>query len=320
MEPSHRKQIIACGVFVAVLVVIIAFVIVAGQPPRDFPSGTVIVIAPGSSVRQVGELLEQNHIVRSGRYFDLLVKLSGGRSIVAGQFGFTHPESVYKIENAVTRGVFGSAQARITIPEGSSVADIADIVQKQIPTFDTATFIKDAKSSEGSLFPETYFVFKTITPDDLITRLQNEFQSKLAPLQDQIKSTGRSQTQIIIMASLLEKEAKNANDAAIISGILWKRMKAGIALDVDAPFYYALNLSPDSMITAKELATDGPYNTYTRKGLPAGAIGNPGLVMINAAIHPINSQYWYYLYDKNGTVHYAVTYAEHQANIKKYLR
>lgn len=320
MRPSHRKRIIAAGILVVAVIILILLAIFAGRSPRNFAAGTVVTIPDGSSIRQVGLILQQNHIIRSARYFDLVVRMSGNHAIVAGQFGFPYPESVYRVAHTITRGVFGSAQVRVTIPEGSSVVDIAAIVQKQIPSFDTVSFIKAAKPDEGFLFPETYFIFKTITSDDLMARLQSEYQSKITPIEPEIAASGKTELQVITMASILEKEAKNASDAAVISGILWKRIKANLALQVDAPFYYALGLSSSASITAKQLATDGPYNTYTRKGLPFGPIGNPGIAMIEASIHPASSPYWYYLYDKNGQVHYAVTYAQHLQNIKTYLR
>jgi UPF0755 protein len=120
------------------------------------------------------------------------------------------------------------------------------------------------------------------------------------------------------MASLLEKEARNATEAKTVAGILWKRISLGKPLQVDAPFLYVLGKT-SAQLTTRDLTKDGPYNTYTRKGLPVGPIGNPGIAMIQAALNPIASQYLYYLHDRNGVIHYAKTYEGHLQNKKKYL-
>ena len=117
---------------------------------------------------------------------------------------------------------------------------------------------------------------------------------------------------------IIEKEAAGDNDRGIVSGILWNRIDAGIPLQVDAPFLYLLGKESKDL-TRKDLATSSPYNTYIHKGLPPAPINNPGLAAITAAIHPESSDYFYYLHDKNGMIHFAKTYAEHKKNIQKYL-
>jgi UPF0755 protein len=105
----------------------------------------------------------------------------------------------------------------------------------------------------------------------------------------------------------------------MISGILWKRIKEGQALQVDAPFMYILKKT-SAELTRTDLMKDGPYNTYTRKGLPVGPIGNPGIDMIEAALRPKSSSYWYYLHGDDGVIHYARTYKEHLANKDTYIK
>lgn len=126
-------------------------------------------------------------------------------------------------------------------------------------------------------------------------------------------------TYIFVMASILEREAKNSDEAGIISGILWKRLEKGMPLQVDATFLYTIGKGSDQLTTA-DLAHNEPYNTYVNKGLPPGPIGNPGVSMVLAALHPVDSSYYYYLHDPNGHVHFAKTYSEHLANKKKYLK
>jgi UPF0755 protein len=149
---------------------------------------------------------------------------------------------------------------------------------------------------QGYLFPDTYKFFPTPLPTDVITALKNNYAEKVGPLEAAIVASGHSEHDIIVMASLIEKEAKGSTDSPVIAGILWKRIANGMDLQVDAD----------------------PW-TYSNKGLPVAPVDNPGLVAINAAIHPTASPYLYYLHDASGNVHYASTFAQHQANIKKYL-
>jgi UPF0755 protein len=129
----------------------------------------------------------------------------------------------------------------------------------------------------------------------------------------------RTLKDIITMASILEREANGKDEARVISGILWKRIQKNMPMQVDATFLYSIQKG-SSALTQTDLKTDGPYNTYTRTGLPVGPIGNPGTVMIDAALHPTDSPYWYYLHDDKGGIHYAKTYQEHLKNKKLYIR
>lgn len=309
------------------LFAVIAVVVIAGfaafflsvRSPSGFVPGTVVTIPAHASTREAGVILERARVVRSGNVFQFIVKIVlSGRPVIAGDFQFDRPHSAVGIARLVTGGGFGGTQAKITIPEGTSAAEIARIVGRSLPSWDADAFVAEARPLEGSLFPETYIVFKSITPDELVSRLRREYELKVAPLRPDIGASGRSESDVIIMASLLEKEAKNADEAKVISGILWKRISRGIPLQVDAPFLYTLGKT-SSELTASDLRKDGPYNTYTRKGLPAGPIGNSGIAMIRAAIAPDDTPYLYYLHDASGTVHYAKTYAEHLANVRKYL-
>lgn len=320
MEPKPTRLI---GLFViigVILIAVVAYFFIAGRAPADFTPGTVVVIPDHSSVKEVGALLENDHIVRSAVMFDFTVKvLLGNRTLVAGEFEFDNPKNVFRVAEIITGGIFGKAQVRVTIPEGSSSMEIGTIIAKQIPGWDIADFDAKAKPFEGYLFPDTYFVFKSITSDDMIAKLKDEYQKKITPIQPEIQASGKSESDIIIMASILEKEAKNVADAKVIAGILWKRLAIHTSLQVDAPLVYALG-KPESQLTIKDLKTDGPYNTFTRKGLPVGPISNPGIAMIEAAIHSVSSNDWYYLYGSDGQIHYATTYAQHMANRRMYLK
>lgn len=307
------------------LILVIALIVVGSlfaisHAPSDFTPGTVVRIREGTSLKDAGDLLYEKNVIRSSSLFQFIVKMAmPNRQIIAGDFAFQTSPNVLEVARMTTGGNFGGTQTRITIPEGSSVSEIATIVAKAIPGWNTDEFVAKAKKDEGYLFPDTYLVFKSITPSELIARLKKEYTQKITPYQDAIQKSGKSESAIITMASLLEKEAKNKEEAEIISGILWKRIANNRALQVDAPFLYTLGKG-SAQLTRADLAKDGPYNTYTRKGLPVGPIGNPGVVMIEAAIYPKSSPYWYYLHGDDGKIRYATTYEEHLANKRKYIK
>lgn len=316
-KQSPKRLFLVVGVIIAIIVLGIGFSVTA---PKLFINDTLVTIPEKVTTRQAGMILAENNIIRSKSLFELLVKMNPeNKSVIAGEFVFDKKMNLLQVVQKITNGVFGKAQVKITIPEGSTNQEIARIIQKAIPEFNSDEFIAKTKLKEGYLFPETYFVFRTITPDSIITRLEKEYQERKSEFQPVLDSQSRNESQIITMASLLEKEAFTADEAKIISGILWKRFDQGMPLQVDAPFLYILGKT-SSQLTKTDLQKDGPYNTYTRKGLPVGPIGNPGIDMIFAALKPQKTDFWYYLHDTHGKVYFAKTYQEHLQNKQKYLK
>ena len=192
------------------------------------------------------------------------------------------------------------------------------------------SFLQDrppAADLEGYLFPDTYRIYASSSVDEIITRMLSNFDEKLTPqMRADIKSQDQTIYNIITMASIVEKEApidyrrQDNQDAKIIAGIFWNRLKNGQALESDATLSYILN-DNESQHSGESLTVDSPYNTYKYRGLPPGPISNPGLLAIAAAIYPTASPYNYFLTTpgKNQVI-YARTYAEHLQNKAKYLR
>ncbi len=184
----------------------------------------------------------------------------------------------------------------------------------------------DCASLEGYLFPDTYRLYASSTVEEAVSRMLDNFDKKLDDsLRKEIKLQGKTINDVIIMASLIEKEApisysdKENLAARMISGIFWRRLKNGQRLESDATLSYILEDKKDQH-SGEELDNSSPYNTYRKAGLPPGPICNPGLVAIEAAIYPIRSDYNFFLTDQNGNVYYARTYEEHLRNKYKYLR
>lgn len=290
------------------------------MPPANFPDHKIITIKSGDSLRAVSDTLHKENIIRSRYYFEVCSKIVGGkRPVMAGEYLFEKPISACRIAIRIARGFSGIPEAKVTFPEGVTNKQITEIIKKDFPDFDTASFLRIAKLDEGFLFPDTYLFRENVTPERVVSVMKENFKKRIGPLGDEIKSTGHSTQEIIIMASILEKEATSDEDKALVSGILWKRISIGMPLQVDASFLYLLG-KKSSEVTVEDLQIKSTYNTYANKGLPSGPIGNPGINAIKAAIYPVSSEYLYYLSDNSGTMHYAKTFEGHKANKVKYLK
>ena len=149
--------------------------------------------------------------------------------------------------------------------------------------------------------------------------MEDTFTKRLESIKVIVLAFNRPLSDIIKMASILEGEARTTETRRTIAGILWRRISLGMPLQVDASFKY-INGKGTFELTPRDLAIDSPYNSYTHKGLPPTPISNPGIDAIASAVTPIKTNYIYFLSDKEGNMHYAVTYAEHLANKAKYLK
>lgn len=319
------------GVLIISLVVIVitlSFVVIV-RPPADFKKDTLITVYSGMTTQDLGAVLQSQKVVRSEKIFRLILSMRWKQKpVMVGDYIFEKPQSSLTIAYRITHGIYGNSRIKITFPEGISSKNMADILLKNIPGFPIADFLEIAVPQEGFLFPDTYYFFRTMSAEQIVNVIKGQFTKEMRAYENDFENNRtkesiygkqRSLKDIITMASLLEREANNAEEAKTISGILWKRMQKNMPLQVDATFLYTIQKG-SSLLTQTDLKTDGPYNTYTRTGLPAGPIGNPGIAMIDAALHPIESPYWYYLHDNQGTIHYAKTYQEHLQNKRKYLK
>lgn len=287
--------------------------------PRDFPVGILIKVERGMTLDDISTLLYEKDVVRSKFVFTTLVTLlAGDRGSLAGDYFFSIPETAWGMATRITRGEYGLDPIRITFPEGVTVAEIVEVIDSKLPSFDKWAFVKLSQGKEGYLFPDTYFFLPNVGSEEIIREMSENFANKLAALAETIEKSGKTQEEIIIMASIIEREAITFKDKQIVSGILWKRIEIGMPLQVDAPFVYAINRGSFEL-TRADLKTDSPYNTYTRKGLPIGPIANPGLDSIIAAIEPTETPYLFYLSDRYSKMHYAKDFEGHKKNRRLYL-
>lgn len=310
--------------------------------PVDAGSSAVltVTIPKGTSVRRIGELLEEKAVVRSSLAFRLRAQSRGLQDdLRAGSFLLSPSMRVDDLLDALSGGK--TVQQSVTIPEGFTVEDIDRLVASKglaatgaildcarTCDFSTFEFLPDDAGRaarggkiEGYLFPDTYFVSTDdFVPKFFLERLLTTFRHRvIEELDADVKTSKYRWSEIITMASLIEEETRTSEERDIVAGILWKRLDAGQGLAVDAALRYFLN-KPTAAITKADLQVDSPYNLRRYRGLPPGPIASPGLASIRAAIHPEASPYWYYLHGKDGVIRYALTNDEHNANKAKYLK
>jgi len=312
------KQAQATTGCVALLIIFIILLLPI-RAPQSFPIPAVFNIHEGESLHEISANLESRGIIRSPFYFEKLVIIFGlQRRIIAGDYYFEHHEPLYRVIKRITVGDYGLVPLRVTIPEGFNIYQIANLFDHKFDRFDRATFLALAEDKEGYLFPDTYFFLPNIEAQTVIDVLSANFDKKIAEIADEMATSTHTLHETLTMASLLEEEAQTEEDRKIIAGILWKRIKLEMPLQVDATFQY-VNGKNTYELTLDDLDIDSPYNTYKYKGLPPAPISNPGLDAIRAAINPTQTKYLYYLSDRKYNIYYARTFDEHKINRGKYL-
>ena len=254
------------------IAVIFAALIIAVIPPRSFPSGAKIEITQGQSVALA---LKEQHVITSAFLFTTLARFTGtDTKLKSGRYVFTTALPMPAVLWRVASGDFGTTIIKVTIPEGST--------NKQISTL---TGVDVGESNQGYLFPDTYFFDQFSKAEEVRGRMEGNFNSRV----------GTTTKDTVTMASIVEAEAATSSDRRLVAGILLKRLKIGMPLQVD-------------------VAT----STYEHTDLPDAPINNPGIDSIRAVIRPTDSPYWYYLSDRDGQMHYARTFAEHKSNRERY--
>jgi len=266
--------------------------------PANFIPGTKVRIDQKSSLRNVSFELKKENIIRSRIIFEAFVIFFGGeKNIKHSYYLFENKLPVYEVARRIARGENNMPIVVVTIPEGFTLIKIADVFSEQLIEFDKNKFLINTEGKEGYLFPDTYFFSNIDNEQDVVKVMSANFEKKIAPLRKIIENLNKNERDIIIMASLIEAEAKGDTDREFISGILWKRLSIGMPLQVDVAL-----------------------ETYKTRGLPQSPVNNPGIKAIKAAIYPQNSPYLYYLHDKTGMIHYTRTFREHIQNKLKYLK
>lgn len=323
MKLKPRKLI---GLIVVAIIVMVALVFYReGTLPVDKSSkeAKIFVIRPGDDLNVIANRLAEEKLIRSRLVFFAVVKQLGiEKKIQAGDFRLSPSMGVYQIAQNLTHGTL---DVWVTIIEGLRKEEIAQELSKKLNISEVEF---NAKAKEGNLFPDTYLMPRKATVEDILSVLNNNFDNKFNDeLKEKGQKIGLEPNDIIILASLIEKEGKTNLDRPQIASILLRRLQTGMKLDIDATVQYALGYQIEEKtwwkkeLTNEDKLINSAYNTYLNAGLPPGPICNPGLASINAVINANpNTPYLYYIHDKQGRVHFAQNLSQHEANIEKYLR
>ena len=282
----------------------------------------IFVIKQGEGLDEIANSLSSEKLIRNKIVFYFVVKSQkADKKIQAGDFRLSGSMNLHEIIKTLQHGTLDSW---ITFIEGLRKEEIAQVISKNfsIPELE---FIRLAP--EGYLFPDTYLIPTIATAQTIIDTMKLNFDKKYSEdLILKAKNLKLTDEQVITLASLVEREARYADDRKTVASIVYKRWKADWPLQIDATVQYALGYQEQEKtwwkknLSQQDLKIDSNYNTYKNTGLPPGPICNPSLSSIKAVVNADeNTPYWYYLTDKNGVMHYATTYAGHQANRRKYL-
>lgn len=289
-------------------------------------------VAEGASGSEIVHGLHRQDVVRCGLVSTWLLRRSGLEGdFRAGTFELTTNMTPDDAFEALTTPPEPIPTVRLTIPEGYRLTQIAERVQEDLG-IPSAQFLRalrredwalpsylpeDAVSAEGFLFPKTYeFVEGDVTAEDVIARLLEQFQIEAESLPwENAEDLGITPYEVVIIASMIEEEAKLQEERVVISGVIHNRLDIGMTLGIDATLLYD-DPTPDGELSTADIETDGPYNTRMRTGLPPTPIASPYLWSLRAALNPADTPYYYYvLCGDDGGHRFAVTYDEHLANV-----
>lgn len=259
----------------------------------------------GDGTRAIAKNLKNDKLISSEFAFSTLV-YSKNWLLQGGVYKIEKNMNLYSIAKLIHSGKV--EQYSITIPEGWRASQIDDLLtQKGI--IKKGDFLKIAVKKEGYLFPDTYKFPKDATAQDILDRMLTNFKKKTSGL--------KVTDQIVIMASIVEREALSSADRAKIASVYWNRLKIGMKFDADPTIQYGKgSWAPITRADYKNFQS--PYNTYLYNGLPPTAISNPGLKSIEAVLAPEKTDYLYFFHKKNGEAIFSKTYNEHLANLEKY--
>ena len=316
-----KKLLISFFFLLASFSLVLLFVYREAKPVSNDTSFKYFLIVKGTGASQVANNLGKSGLLRSPILFKLYMRLTGlSQKIQAGQYKLSSSYSLFKTISEINKGPI---EVWVTIPEGLRREQIAEkfinVLNPSDPEIFRSEFLDLSKGKEGYLFPDTYLFPWDARPSLIVSKMLTTFDAK-------IKDITVSE---IIVASLIERETLNDEERPVVAGIIFKRLKNGWPLQIDATVQYASaterckNRLSDcdwwQTVTKDEIGLTSRFNTYKYPGLPPSPIANAGLTSLNAAMSPEESSFWFYLHDPSGAIHYAKTLEEHNLNISRYL-
>jgi UPF0755 protein len=299
------------------------------------PEPEVFVEIPrGASITETADLLMHFGVLRAHLPFLLYLRYSNsGRHIQAGEYRFSEAATPKQIAQRLIRGdVFFRA---LTVPEGLTAEETIELAVKDSlgnreemeQTLLKTEWIRDlspnAQNLEGYLFPETYRFRRKTDSETILKTMMQRFRIKLGKTMEAYPlRTGWSIAQIVILASMIEKEVKKPEEGPLVASVLTNRLDKKMPLACDATIIYAMKLAGTykGHLGKRDLGMDSPYNSYLHPNLPPGPICNPGVASLRAALNPARTEYLYYVSKNDGTHQFSKDYASHSRAVDKYQR
>ena len=291
---------------------------------------TFVLFRPGWSTRHIARDLQAQGVIHSSAAFLMLHYAMGMKALKAGEYKFEEPANALEVWRRLERG---DVYARtVMVPEGYNLYDIAGAVEQAGlgPAADFVTAAKNdlflvrdidpnAKSLDGYLFPDTYQFTRIDTAHEIAAAMVHRFRQEA----QRLGLLGRPDVhRVVTMASIVEKETADPRERPLVASVYYNRLKRNMALAADPSVIYAALLAGRyrGTIYESDLQFDSPYNTYKYAGLPPGPIANPGVASLEAAMHPAQSDYLYFVSDNNGHHRFARDLQEHARNVAAYRR
>jgi UPF0755 protein len=333
-QAKMKVKIVFLGIIFLALLLLGALLIFRQQyQPVDASDKTIIEmsIPEGSNASDVAGLLKSKDLIRNeGAFLRYLRHENLDAKLKAGSFSLSRSMGVKEIGSQLVKGQ--NVNHSVTIPEGYTVKEIGQLLleKKNIGPQDWQKALQDdydfaflpPKNSpnrlEGYLYPDTYVFAEKADAHAIIEQMLENFQARWdKQFARTVKDRNLNQRDVIIIASLIEREAQQADERKRIAGVIYNRLAIDMPLQIDATVLYSLGTHKDQVDYA-DLKVDSPYNTYLYNGLPVGPISCPGSASIAAALQPERNEYYYYVSRGDGSHQFSKTFAEHQAAIKKY--
>jgi len=320
--------------FSGIVTVLLATIYVHFLTPPSFEHHSKVVNIPaGTGFQEISRILEENGIVRDRRSFYLLGRLEEAiPRVKAGEYEFHTRMTPGAVLAKLVRGEV--IQYPITIPEGFNVFQVGEVLEQAKvcgkkffleKTRDRAFIASlglEGENLEGYLFPDTYNFPKGFGEEQVIQQMVSRFKTVYTSLAARAEHLGLNSKEVVILASMIEKEAKDDRERRLISAVFHNRLHRGMALQSDPTAIYGVKRgkAASERITKKDLERRTPYNTYHVSGLPKGPIANPGLKSLQAALYPADVNYLYFVSKNDGTHYFSRTLEEHNRAVNKYQR
>ncbi len=279
----------------------------------------MVHIPRGSSAFRAAEILSEKDVIGSKKIFIYLLRASGKiNAVKSGWYEFAGGETVFAVINKIVRGL--SYRVKVTVPEGYNSTQIAHLLSsKGVADYDKFLEYVAKNKLEGYLFPETYFFELDASEATIAEIMKREFFKKITPeMKERLKELKLSLEQLIILASMIEKEATK-DDAPLVSAVFHNRLKKKMYLESCATILYTLK-KHKNRLTYKDLKVKSPYNTYLNYGLPPGPIANPGMRAIKAALYPAQTDALFFVVDSSSGAHVFTRYYKEHIEVQRKKR